>query len=127
LGNLFLAADNRLPDTISFLWQFLRFIEIPSVFSLFVSICAIDRSLIPVQELLVLTEFSRFLLNEFDDNAPIDKLINLSALVHVCLKNPVLRDSFANEKDCFSDFPHLGLTECLVTQPDLANYRGCLE
>jgi hypothetical protein len=84
-----------------------------------VSICAFDRSLIPVQTLLVQTEFSRFLLNEFDDNAPIDKLINLSALVHVCLKNPVLRDSFANEKDCFSDFPRLGLTKCLVNSTRL--------
>jgi hypothetical protein len=93
-----IKTDYPLSESVGFLSQLIRFIDEPSVFSLFRSVFGSPEQLRDLQAVLVQTRFSLLILNEFNSKPSIAKLSNLCALLHVCLGNPALHTSFANEK-----------------------------
>jgi hypothetical protein len=86
-------------ETIGFLFQLLRFIDDPSVFSLFSAICGVADNMAELQLGLSRTNFATLVLREFEGNyVPDEKLANLCALVNVCLNNRILAANFTGER-----------------------------
>jgi hypothetical protein len=95
-GNI-IAKSDPTTDLIAFLLPLLRFIEVPSVFSLFTDMCTPSCRFANLQAILVQAKFSRLVSSEFQGNGSSEKIVNLTAVVHNCLTNPIFHPSFASE------------------------------
>jgi hypothetical protein len=91
-----------LSESVGFLLHLLKYIEEPSVFSLFISICNGPAALSTLQSLLADSGLCTFVLDELQGNLSTDKTVNLLSIICVCLKSPVLRANFTNSRviDC---------------------------
>jgi hypothetical protein len=96
-GIVLAKGDSRLTDSVGFVLPLLRFIADPNVSGLFVDLCTASPRLMAIHAVLAQTRFSLLVLNEFRGEPTCDKIANLCSIVHICLKNPILHPSFANE------------------------------
>jgi hypothetical protein len=85
-------------ECVGFLFQMMNFIDESSVFSLFSSVCSVSPKLAELQRILATSGFANLLLNEFGSSDNDSRVMNLCAVIKVCLQNPVLRTSFTTEK-----------------------------
>ena len=89
-------------DSVGFLTQMIRFIEDPVIFDLFHLMVSVNDDFNEMQTLLSNVNLYEFVLDELvserkDENL-FEKKSNLCIFIKDCLKNPILQDSFQNEK-----------------------------
>jgi hypothetical protein len=97
LNTIVMKQRSGYTDSIGFLIQLLRFIDEPSVFSMFSSICSVSPKLTALQSVIAASNFAPLILSEFNGELSTEKLANLCAIVRVCLKNPILEREFATD------------------------------
>lgn len=91
-------------DSVGFLTHMIRFMEDPVIFDLFHLMVSINDDFKEMQGLLSQVKLYDFVLDELSSDAAndpvalIEKQKNLCIFIQDCLKNPILRDSFQNEK-----------------------------
>ena len=84
-------------EAVAFLTQLLRFIDDPSVLSLYSSILDVNSKVRDIQPILAASNFSSFVTAELNQFPQGEKAANLCTLVRLCCKHPVLRPSFTTE------------------------------
>lgn len=91
-------------DSVGFLTQMIRFIEDPVIFDLFHLLVSVNDEFKEMQVLLSQVNLYEFVLDELlsgtngDFENLLEKRSNLCIFIQDCLKNPILQDSFQNEK-----------------------------
>lgn len=96
--NLLAKLKSGYIEAIGFLAQLLKYIEYPSVFSLFTSILDANSKTKEIQEIMAQIRFENMILNEFGSNASNEKVTNLCSLIRLCLKHPLLRNNFVCDR-----------------------------
>ena len=97
LGHILVEHKSSVTECVCFVMQLLKYVEDPSVFSLFCLILDSGSTVKEIPALLARSNFASLVLSEFE-NADQDKLANLVAIVRLCLKHRVLGPSFRNER-----------------------------